>query len=220
MSDQLFKKRKIRNLEKLKREQAKIEPYDKILIVSEGEKTEPNYFNDIIKVYKLSTANVRVDGSCGSSPITVVQYAIDLAIKEEQKKFPFDKVYCVIDKDAHPCYKSAIELATTHELKDKITVISSVPSFEFWLLLHYKYTTKAYSSQKNNSCGRQVLHDLKQVLPDYEKGMENVFTMLKEKLPDALQNAKLVNSEAKKNNTDMPSTKVHELVEKLINLKI
>lgn len=220
MSDQLFKKRKAKRLADLERNYAKKESYDKILIVSEGKKTEPNYFNEIIERYKLSSANVVVDGSCGPSPKTVVKYAIELARQEEEKgKLPFDKVYCVIDKDAHPCYKEAHEIARDTEIKGELIIISSVPSFEFWLLLHFIMTTKSYQGQKNNSTGKQVLHELKRHMQDYNKGMTDVFEQLMDKLPDAIKNAILANKLAAEQQTDMPTTKVHELVEKLINLK-
>lgn len=37
-------------------------PYDKVLIVCEGSKTEPNYFRDLIKLHDISSVNVRISG--------------------------------------------------------------------------------------------------------------------------------------------------------------
>ncbi|MCD6198288.1 MAG: hypothetical protein J7K15_06905 [Deltaproteobacteria bacterium] len=45
-TDNLFHKRKERKAESLRRRRAMKAPYDVILIVCEGEKTEPNYFSD------------------------------------------------------------------------------------------------------------------------------------------------------------------------------
>ena len=53
---------------KLERKSEFLQPYDLILIVSEGEETEPNYFNKMIIREKLSSANVKVTGECGSDP--------------------------------------------------------------------------------------------------------------------------------------------------------
>ncbi len=220
MSDKLFQKRKAKKIAELGRKSAKKESYDRILIVTEGEKTEPNYFNEIIRLYKLSSANVKVDGSCGPSPKTVVQYAIELAKEEERsKRIPFDKIYCVIDKDAHPCYKEAHEIARDTKLKGELIIISSVPSFEFWLLLHFIFTTKSYQQQKKNSTGKQVLSDLKKYIPDYNKGMSDIFSQLEDKLPTAIKNAIAVNKKAAEYQTDMPTTKVYKLVQKLTSLK-
>lgn len=47
------------DLQRLKERRA---PYDRVLIVCEGEKTEPNYFNELKDYYKLNSANVEVTG--------------------------------------------------------------------------------------------------------------------------------------------------------------
>ena len=48
---------------------------DKILIVTEGEKTEPDYFRRLIKELGLTTAKVRITGEGDSAPISVVKTA-------------------------------------------------------------------------------------------------------------------------------------------------
>lgn len=44
------------------------EPYDRVLIVCEGEKTEPQYFNGLRLAERLSSANIRVTPADGSDP--------------------------------------------------------------------------------------------------------------------------------------------------------
>jgi len=51
---------KERQQKHLERKQGRRASYDRILIVSEGSKTEPNYFREIRTVYRLHTANVEV----------------------------------------------------------------------------------------------------------------------------------------------------------------
>lgn len=46
-TDNLFHKRKAKNAKNLQRRAVKRDAYAKILIVCEGEKTEPNYFNGV-----------------------------------------------------------------------------------------------------------------------------------------------------------------------------
>lgn len=46
-TDNLFHKRKAKGTRELKREKHKRAPYDKVLIVTEGKKTEPEYFSSI-----------------------------------------------------------------------------------------------------------------------------------------------------------------------------
>jgi len=60
---------RIRQAKKLARKQGKLVPADRILIVSEGSKTEPQYFNEIRNALRLPTANVCVMPSdYGTSP--------------------------------------------------------------------------------------------------------------------------------------------------------
>ena len=54
---------KHRQASELARKKAQRAPYDRILIVTEGSKTEPNYFNEIRVANKLRTANVQVEPS-------------------------------------------------------------------------------------------------------------------------------------------------------------
>ena len=57
-TDDLFHKRKAREAESLRRQAAKRVPYDVVLIVCEGEKTEPYYFKGLRKHLRLSNANI------------------------------------------------------------------------------------------------------------------------------------------------------------------
>lgn len=51
---------KERQRQQLERKLGRRASYDRILIVSEGSKTEPNYFSDIRSAYRLHTANVEL----------------------------------------------------------------------------------------------------------------------------------------------------------------
>lgn len=61
---------KVRNKRQLARKRTSRASYDRILIVSEGSKTEPNYFKEIRSAYRLQTANIEVRASdLGTAPI-------------------------------------------------------------------------------------------------------------------------------------------------------
>ena len=96
-SDDLFRKRKPKTGRDFKRRSPKRAPYDKVLIVCEGSKTEPNYFNELRDYSTLETANVRVASSCGSDPMSVVRHGKNLYRDEKQKGHPYDRVYCVFE---------------------------------------------------------------------------------------------------------------------------
>ncbi|NQY64193.1 MAG: RloB domain-containing protein [Alteromonadaceae bacterium] len=218
-SDNLFHKRKAKATDRLERRKAKRFPYERVLIVCEGEKTEPNYFSELINFYKLNSANVAIDGTCGSTPKSVFERAVHLAQKEEQKGDAFDRVYCVFDKDNHESYNETVIKILTGKSHKTFYAAVSIPCFEYWLLLHFQYTTKPYHTKENSSVGNQVLKELKTLLPTYTKGNNDIFASLYPQLEFAKVNARRALKYAKNNHTDNPSTYIHELVDYLQNLK-
>jgi hypothetical protein len=60
----------------LRRRAAIRQPYERLLIVCEGEKTEPQYLDEIRQERRLATAHVQVRPSAfGTEPLQVVEYA-------------------------------------------------------------------------------------------------------------------------------------------------
>ena len=85
-SEDLFKKRKARRLKDQQRRIGFCQSYDRVLIVCEGEQTEPLYFESFKQEYDLSSANVVVtDASKGSDPVSIIKQAEKL-YKESQKE--------------------------------------------------------------------------------------------------------------------------------------
>ena len=160
-SDNLFHKRKKRTAKSLSRKIARRSPYNKVLIVCEGEKTEPNYFRELVKYYKINTANVAIDGSCNSSPKSVFERSEELWNQENRKGDPFDRVYCVFDKDSHETYEETLRRISQKGVSNgNFFAVTSVPCFEYWLILHFQYTTQPYSARGKSSIGNEVLKKL------------------------------------------------------------
>ena len=212
----LFHKRKGRKAELLRRRRAMKAPYDVILIVCEGEKTEPNYFTELKKALRLSNANVRICGR-GSDPLSVVDFAIE-TFRQEQE---FDRVYCVFDRDRHTRYNEALDRVRRTRLGkgSKILAIPSIPCFEFWLLLHFVYTTRPFDAPPGDSICSRVIEELKKYLPAYKKGDQDIFDTIQDKLDNAITNARKVEQFHQTSGTDNPSTLVHSMVEYLRDLK-
>jgi hypothetical protein len=215
-TDNLFHKRKERKAELLRRRRATKAPYDVILIVCEGAKTEPNYFTELKKAFRLSNANVRICGR-GSDPLNVVDFAIETFRREQE----FDRVYCVFDRDRHTTYNAALDKVRRTRLGkgSKIFAIPSVPCFEFWLLLHFTYTTRPFDAPAGDSICSEVIEELKKHLSLYQKGQHDVFYKIQDKLDKAITNARRVEQFHKTSGTVNPSTLVHSLVEYLRDLK-
>ncbi len=215
--DKLFHRRKAKNAASLRRGAARRSAYDMVLIVCEGEKTEPNYFQALIDDLQLNTANIKIlKNTAGSAPRTIV----DFALKEYRKNKEYDRVCCVFDKDRHSSYTEALDvirrarMAKGHE----IIAATSVPCFELWLLLHFGFTTKQFDTGSGSIC-EKLISDLKKHLKEYEKGGTDIYLETKELIDQAIANAKRLAKHCADVNTDMPSTKVHELVEYLQKLK-
>ena len=123
------------------------EPYDVVLIVCEGEKTEPNYLERLRDEFRINSANIKVLGK-GLDPLSIVGNALKLYELDKS----YDRIYCVFDRDQHSTYERA--LLRVAELKQKgvpIFAITSVPCFEFWILLHFIDSAKPYISTGKKS---------------------------------------------------------------------
>jgi len=68
-------------------------PYSKVLISTEGCKTEPNYFKGLIQHSGINTANVTIDGSGGSSPSSVLETGLLQYERSKTDGDPYDKVF-------------------------------------------------------------------------------------------------------------------------------
>lgn len=211
-TDNLFHKRKAKSAKGLQRRAIKRDAYAKVLIVCEGERTEPNYFYGLRNHYGLNTANVEVCGECGSDPMSVLVHGKQRYREEKDAGDAFDKVFCVFDKDAHVNYAKTLEAIAATKPRDTFVAINSVPCFEYWLLLHFIYSTRPYTDLPGNSSGNQVLAELIGYLPGYEKGARDIFATLVDQLDFAKSNAMRSRREAEINETDNPSTRIHELV--------
>lgn len=216
---------KERQKKQLERKQGRRASYDRILIVSEGSKTEPNYFREIRAAYRLHTANVQVFSSKGGTePIQVVQYAEKLFKKGEPSKNiqrqAFEKIYVVFDRDDHHSYHEALNLAASldgklrNDIKQPVTfqAIASVPSFELWLLLHFEDIQAPLHRD-------EVMRRLKLRIPGYNKDARNVYALLEEHLPVAKQRAKRLAKRFTAHTEPEPFTAIHELVELLTTLR-
>jgi len=229
-SEDLFHKRKAKKQQDSVRRSANRKPYDHVLIVCEGEKTEPFYFEEMRIHLDLDSANIKVDGSCDSSPKSVVEYGQELFIKERVNAGNYDRVFCVFDRDQHETFDYALDKINSinFELKnegysegDVFMAIRSIPAFEYWFLLHFIPSTKPYSHLETKSVGDQVIDDLKTYLPNYEKKQKGIYkySIDNELIDAAKAHSKRIFENSKSTGDINPSTNVHDLVEYLEKLK-
>lgn len=107
----------------------------RILIICEGEKTEPNYFRSFEKINNESfTYEVSAEG-VGSNTIAVVDEAIRQKQQAESTSMPYDSVWAVFDKDSFS--KQRFNAAIIKANDNGINVAWSNEAFELWYLYHF-----------------------------------------------------------------------------------
>jgi len=209
----------------LQRKQGRRASYDRLLIVSEGSKTEPNYFSEIRTTFRLHTANVVVRHSeLGTSPLQVVRYAEQLFLQgDPHRQLPpraFDRIFAVFDRDEHESYANALHAAASLDKKLRndnkqavqFRAIPSIPSFELWLLLHFENIQSPIERH-------EVLLRLKKHIPQYEKGCRTTFKMTREHLNTALSRAEQLGQLHSAHTYPEPYTAVGSLVRLLTGLQ-
>ena len=185
----------------------------RILIVCEGSKTERNYFHDLATQYRLGDGVVTVVG-LGQAPMQVVKEAQVLQRSEHRAGEAYDKVFCVFDRDEH----NEFEQASTMARDNGIDLARSWPCFEFWFLLHFRYTRVPFARSGPNSPADACLRELKVCWPEYAKNLEKLFQSLRSSLEDAKRHAERAARDAAQTKEPNPSTEAHELVTYLQSL--
>jgi len=197
----------------LKRAPARRPPYDRILIVCEGSKTEPLYVDAIRQANRIPAAHIAIIPSeLGTEPRQVVDFAVEQFNKTKQ----FERVYAVFDRDEHKTYSDALQRAhALHKsLKNderkvvEFLAVPSVPCFELWLLLHFE-DVFAFGHRS------EMTDKLKAHIPHYAKGVGGIYELTEPKLAEATARAKALMGRFDPGTGVDPVTLVHELVEQL-----
>jgi hypothetical protein len=181
----------------------------RILIVCEGEKTEPNYFR---KFPENPEVYDRIDiYGTGYNTVSLVNEAIKLKLEAQKRKEPYIEVWCVFDKDDFPIdqFISAIILAG----KNQIKCAYSIEAFELWYMLHFNF----YDTALSRSQYKEKLSEL--LGKTYLKNDEGMYQLLQKRKSTALQNARrLYLLQHNRSFTEQnPITTVFKLVERLLS---
>lgn len=163
-----------------KRTSKQMEEKTTVLIICEGQKTEPNYFNKLKEKYHLS--NIEIPKNTKPSPSSVVRVAME-KVREYKLNAKNSIIYCVFDRDEHKDIDKAFDRI---QAKNFIPILSS-RCFEIWYLLHFKYTTRVFNSYD------EIKNELKQELnlSNYDKEPDDYTKFLNdENINSAIKNAK------------------------------
>lgn len=182
------------------------------LIVCEGERTEPNYFNALIGGRNSKVLSVEVRGE-GQSTCRLVHTAIE---ERDKSMIEFDRVWVVFDKDDFTDFNEAIALAQSNN----ICSAWSNEAFELWYYLHFQYLDTPISrSQYIDALEREIRkHE-----PDYsyKKNDKGTYAILCNygNLDLAIRHAERLEKLYDDTNfaAHKPCTKVHHLVKELLS---
>lgn len=196
-----------RSANSFNRPSARFKPQARVLILCEDTKSGKTYLENASKHYR-SFASVEF-AHCGhTDPKGIVAEAVG-------RERDFEEIYCVLDRDSHAGWTEALSAALASQ---KVRVIPSYPSFEYWILIHFLFTRAPQNSAGGLSASDRIVRELKNQpgMNQYAKSYKgNLFSDLLQRLPVAIQNSQRGLIEADQTNEPNPSTLIHELLARL-----
>jgi len=142
-------------------------PRRRLLVVCEGERTEPEYIRGFERLARNATVEIEIPPDRGD-PKRLVEIAREMsrsarlaAVRHDDSFLAFDEVWCVFDRDEHVRFDEAISMARGN----RILLAVSNPCVELWLLLHFRDSPGARHR-------RDVQLLLRHHLPSYNKHLD------------------------------------------------
>ena len=174
--EELFKKK--RGQRKKRKEDAKRKAPYRYLIVCEGKKTEPNYFEGIERKINAQYAQsirveeqieIQIEGT-GRNTNDLVGYTEYIV----NRSMPFGDIWVIFDKDSFSDdqFNSAIEQANNKGYH----VGWSNEAIELWFLLHFEYLDAAITREQYNDKLTKYFTQLG--LGKYVKNMPDIFDIV------------------------------------------
>ena len=199
-----------------------LEIRQRFLIICEGEKTEPFYFESLEKHLKPGVAII-AKGE-GRNTLTLVDQAISEQKRLEKRGEAPDVVWVVMDRDSFPAANFDNAIAKCEAQSFRIDKKSksfkcawSNESFELWLLLHFDNQISAIGRHDINS--RLTAHFGFR----YDKSLKEIYQIVRDSGGDeslALRRAEALYRTAQRPYSQAnPATHVFKLVEELNKYK-
>jgi len=188
---------------------------ERILIVCEGAKTEPNYFKSIQSTLPRHVVEICIYGE-GANTQSLVNRAKEIHNSKKGTDYPYDETWVVFDKDSFGSdqFDNAIRSAESTGMK----AAWSNEAFELWYILHFEARQTGMSRTEYKNCLTEYLET------PYKKNDPDMYSRLVAKGDEskAIQRAKslLSSHNGIPHHDANPCTKVNELVEKLNSFKV
>ncbi len=182
------------------------------LIYCEGQ-TETEYFRNLKSICRLSNIDIiPIELTENGNALTLAREAVKR--KTESTK-EFDEYWIVFDKDDtkdHE-FQEAIKLCEG----SGIQTAYSIQAFELWLLLHFNFICekmdRSLYEEKLNQCLKTTKYG------KTKETLQKVFEELKDKMPEAIRNARKGSEDFESRNIPIPlresSSTIYKLIERL-----
>lgn len=136
----------------------------RFLLYCEGEKTEPSYFDGLVRYLRSPLIQIVV-GERQADPKGLVELAIAHrerarrdARRQDDDSLLFNEVWCIFDVDQHARLPDAIQKAAA----SSVDLAISNPCFELWVLIHFR-------EQWAFITGAAAQSAVKRFIPGYDK---------------------------------------------------
>jgi len=189
-----------------------------LLIQCEGQKTEPNYLDELCKECGVrQRLAVKVRPGKGQNAVVTVESAIAEGNRKLLGERLYDEVWCVLDVE-HAAHEAKLNEAIVRAREHNIRLFLSNPSFEVWLIGHFERVTRDFA---DGGAAEAYLnaHWRKHIGGDYEKGDPRLYVKLKDQVSAAIDNAQWALETFHGNalcRTSNASTEVYQLVRQLL----
>lgn len=183
-------------------------------IFTEGEVTEREYLQGLMRELHIPKELVVFFESKHSDPKGLVDDAISEKKKNRRAskrgEAVIDEWWVVVDTEGgRPGMSDAIQAARAHD----ICLVQSDPSFEFWLLMHFEFTTRLFTDAS------EVISKLHSYMHEYNAGNKHVeFGLFSPNLAMAMRNAYRVRENHTKIGEASPRTDVDILIYEINNM--
>ena len=166
-----------------------------IVIKCEGDnETEQIYFNN----FKSRECIIKYPDGNSTDPVGMANELVSFMNSEDINSENGDKIYLLIDTDVNANKQKQIDEAKKICDEYGIELITSTPSFEFWYMLHFGYTTGPYTSSKD------IKRKMKKKIDDYTES-KDVYPIIKDNTDEAMDCAERVEKFHKQNGRKIDS---------------
>lgn len=187
---------------------------EQLIIITEGSLTEVQYIEEICAHFKVPSSLVKIETPSYTNAEGLVKYAVRRLVDQKKAKqyygFGASKVWVLCDTEINQkSLNQAIDLSKKHG----IWLGLSDPCFEFWLLLHFKYTTRGYNTSN------EIIHDVQKSLPLYSRKKKSLdMRLVIPNVNEAIRNASLLRLNHTQIGNISPSTDCDLLIMDLLSL--